>query len=251
MYLFLLLIAVSYYYNGDALVAVPFDVLASLIRMGHKYALQDILDHALSRLKRYYTNDLAIWRDPEARARYVTVTDDDAPTVVTLARLTNTPTLLPTALLVCTEIATGYWENSDGSIESRVASLSVSDQLQLTAAKAFLAEACATRPLRLLASVPCADCTAVATCRVAREAPLSTIRETGVIPSLSDQNVLRPIAEMLWGDVQWRRLCGGCQEALLEIDEIDIRTVWDSLPDIFTLGLDRTVWRSRLAGAGQ
>ena len=142
---------ISYYYDGDTLTAVPFEVLASLIRMGHKYALQDILDHALSRLKKYYTDDLAGWKDPASRERYVTATDDDALTAVALARLTNTPSLLPTALLICMKIATDYWEDADGAVVPRIAALPVSDQLQLTAAKASLTEACATRPLRLLA----------------------------------------------------------------------------------------------------
>ncbi|KAI1787704.1 hypothetical protein LXA43DRAFT_1028014 [Ganoderma leucocontextum] len=241
----------NYYYDGDALVAVPFEVLASLIRMGHKYALQDILDHALSRLKKYYTNDLSAWKDPESRARYVTATDDDAPTVVTLGRLTNTPSLLPTALLVCTEIAADYWEESDGSIVSRIASLPVSDQLQLTAAKASLAEACATRPLRLLASVPCPGCMRSAFCRAAREAPLDALRDRDVLPSFSDHNALKPVAETFWGDVHWRRLCANCREVLLEIDEIEIKVLWGSLPDIFALGLDKDTWQSGSAGTGQ
>ena len=233
------------------LVPVEFEVLASLIRMGHKYELQDILSHALSRLKKFYTNDFAAWKDPASRTRYVTTTDDDAPAVVALARLTNTPSLLPTALLVCSQIATGYWEKGDGSIMSRIAALPVSDRLQLTAAKMSLAEACAARPLRLLASIPCQGCAREAFCRAAREAPLVALRERDVLPSFSDHNALKPLAEMFWGDVHWRRLCEACREALLEIDEVETRVLWGSLPEVFALRLDEASWPSVSAGMKQ
>ena len=238
----------SYYYDEDVLVPVPFEVLASLIRMGHKYGLQDILDHALSRLKKYYTNDFAAWKDPAGRARYVTATDDDAPSVVALARLTNTPSLLPTALLVCTQIATTHWERDDGLIVPRIASLPVQDQLQVIAAKASLAKVCVIRPLRLLACVPCAGCSSTALCGAAREAPLDALLERDVVPSSSDRNVLEPIAETFWGDAGWRRLCASCRELLLEFDEIETQVLWDSLPEVFALNLEKGSWSSGPVG---
>ena len=242
---------ISYYYDGDTLTAVPFEVLASLIRMGYKYALQDILDHALSRLKKFYTDDLAVWKDRASRERYVTATDDDALTAVALARLTNTPSLLPTALLVCTKIATDYWEDTDGSVVPRIAALPVSDQLQLTAAKASLTESCATRPLRLLASIPCAGCARPAFCRAQREAPLDALRDRDVLLAFNDKGALEPIAERFWGDVHWGRLCAACQDVLKGVDEIEIGILWDALPSIFALGFGPGVWPSgEAAGEG-
>ena len=109
---------------------VPLEVLASLIRIAHKYVVRDVLDDALSRLKKYYTNDLSAWQDSGTRARYVSAEDADAPIVIQLARLTDTPSLLPTAFLACTELMTEYRANPDGSFEYPAASLSVPDQVR-------------------------------------------------------------------------------------------------------------------------
>ena len=49
----------SYYHENDEIIPVPCDVLCSLIRMGHEFGIQKVLDDALSRLKKYYTSDLS------------------------------------------------------------------------------------------------------------------------------------------------------------------------------------------------
>ncbi|KAM5531292.1 hypothetical protein V8D89_015047 [Ganoderma adspersum] len=122
----------NYYYDGDALIAVPFEALASLVRMAHKYAVPDILDHALSRLKKYYTNDLVAWQNSDARARYVAAKDRHALMVIKLARLTNTPSLLPTAFLLCTKLL-ATWTIAKRGVPTAlvVASLPVPTQLTL------------------------------------------------------------------------------------------------------------------------
>ncbi|PIL33321.1 hypothetical protein GSI_04772 [Ganoderma sinense ZZ0214-1] len=96
-------------------------VLASLVR---------VLDDALSRLKIYYTNDLAAWQDPDARARYVAARDADAPTGILLALITNTLSLLPAAFLVCTELMTAYCTYTDRPYQYPAACFSVLDRYQ-------------------------------------------------------------------------------------------------------------------------
>ncbi|KAI1787700.1 hypothetical protein LXA43DRAFT_683479 [Ganoderma leucocontextum] len=237
----------NYYYDGDALIAAPFEVLASLIRMAHKYAVPDILDHALSRLKKYYTDDLAAWRDAEMRARYVATKVEHALTVVELARLTNTSSLLPTAFLLCTELLPSYYLSEEGVPSALgIAMLPISDQLTLISARGDVMHACAERTLRLLATVPCRGCRTPAACNVSREAPLSAIRDRNVFPDppLYEQDVLKPMATTLWGDTPWRRFCGSCREALTEADETESQWIWSSLPGIFGMKLDKDSWPS-------
>ncbi|PIL33271.1 hypothetical protein GSI_04721 [Ganoderma sinense ZZ0214-1] len=248
----------NYYYNRDVLVPVPFAVLASLIRMAHKYAIQDVLDDALSRLKRYYTNDLSLWRDPDARARYVTATAHDAPAAVELARLTNTPLLLPTALLVCVGLAETYSVADDGSggaAESHVATLSVPERARLVHVKGYLTQACATRALYLVAAVPSAGCASRRACTASKEALLEEFREPGNVYSLrvrhiSDGNALTPIAEKLWQDDDWERFCGVCREALAKMDAKGVKALWSTLPALFEVDIDKDVWRNGEAPAG-
>ncbi|PIL33272.1 hypothetical protein GSI_04722 [Ganoderma sinense ZZ0214-1] len=236
----------NYYHDGDALIAVPFETLASLVRMAHKYAVQDVLDHALSRLKKFYTNDLAAWQDPDARARYVAAKDQHALTVVQLARLTNTPPLLPTAFLLCTKLLATLARMKQGvPVALGVSSLPVPDQLTIISAREYLLHMCAERTLHLLAGAPCTACTTLAVCSLTREAPLSSIRDGHAFPAppLFRRDVLQPMAATLWGD-RWHMFCDNCREALTEADGKESKWVWRNLPRIFGVKLDRESWPS-------
>ena len=82
---------------------MEFAVLASLIRMGHKYSIPKIMNDALSRLKKYYPIALSAWDEGGTRDGYVIAGPTDAFEVVRLARLTETPSLLPSAFFACCE----------------------------------------------------------------------------------------------------------------------------------------------------
>ncbi|PIL33269.1 hypothetical protein GSI_04719 [Ganoderma sinense ZZ0214-1] len=238
----------NYYYDGDVLLAVPFEVLASLIRMAHKYAIPDVLDHALSRLKRYYPSDLAAWRDSASRARYVTTRPEHAPEVVALARLTDTPSLLPSALLLCTGLLTTYGlPRAGGAFEFKLAALPVPDQALLIAAWGYLINLCAERALCLLAAVPCAGCTQPEVCRAAKDAPLVALRggaASSAGPLFYDRDPLQPMAPALWDEAQWWMLCASCRKALVDADDAEMRWVWSGLPSMFGVKIDGDGWPS-------
>ncbi|TFK81888.1 hypothetical protein K466DRAFT_444645, partial [Polyporus arcularius HHB13444] len=88
------------YHNGEHIQPVPVAVLASLIRAAHKYAIRDVLEHAIDRRKKYFPTDLRSWEDYASRQRYVTAWASDAVNVVQLARSTDTRSILPTAFLL-------------------------------------------------------------------------------------------------------------------------------------------------------
>ncbi|PIL33299.1 hypothetical protein GSI_04749 [Ganoderma sinense ZZ0214-1] len=71
--------------------------------MGHKYSIPKVMNDALSRLKKYYPTTLTAWDDVTTREGYVTAQPIDAFEAVRLARLTETPSLLPSALFACCE----------------------------------------------------------------------------------------------------------------------------------------------------
>ena len=93
----------SFYHESDEPKPVEFAVLASLIRMGHKYSIPRIMNDALSRLRKYYPTTLSAWDDVTTREGYVITGPTDAFEVVRLARLTETPSLLPSAFFACCE----------------------------------------------------------------------------------------------------------------------------------------------------
>ncbi|KAI1787701.1 hypothetical protein LXA43DRAFT_1097984 [Ganoderma leucocontextum] len=236
----------------------PDDIICLLLVLLDLLRQKDVLDDALSRLKKYYTHDLSAWQDPDARAQYVTTSDlNDAPTVVQLAHLTNTPLLLPAAYLVCVRLGTKCWVADDGSVvKSPISSLSILEQALLIHVKGSLTQACATRALHLLAAVPCASCTSRGNCMAAREASLDALRNKGYgylrVPFVSDQNAFKPIAGELWNNNNWSRFCGSCREALVKADDSSLDALWKNVPHIFNVDIDMDSWRSGcLAGTGQ
>ena len=86
-----------------------------------------------------------------------------------------------------------------------------------------------------------------------REAPLDALSEGDGLGLLgfSDEGALEPMAERFLGDEPWGVLCEACQDALREVDEIEIRALWDALPALFALGFEPGVWPSGgAAGTG-
>ncbi len=76
-------------------------MISAVIRLGHKYQMQNMVTQGVDYLKRWFTTDYPAW---SAGALY----EPDTPLecvhamgVINLARLVDVPALLPTALLMC------------------------------------------------------------------------------------------------------------------------------------------------------
>ncbi|TFK85592.1 hypothetical protein K466DRAFT_494463 [Polyporus arcularius HHB13444] len=80
-----------------------YESIASAIRLGHKYQIAPLVDHAVGYLKEYYTDDYAQWKShkmlPPPRFELV-----HAIGVINLARLVGCETLLPTAIIHCCQL---------------------------------------------------------------------------------------------------------------------------------------------------
>ncbi|KAI0706733.1 hypothetical protein C8T65DRAFT_225727 [Cerioporus squamosus] len=79
--------------------APDFKTLSSLIRMGHKYQLEYTVEAALEYLQPYYPSRLTEWEAMRAGPPNFSALDHIG--VVNIARLTDTPDLLPVAFLHC------------------------------------------------------------------------------------------------------------------------------------------------------
>ncbi|KAI0642606.1 hypothetical protein C8Q79DRAFT_982921 [Trametes meyenii] len=102
-------------YDGSAF---TFDQLSSLVRLGHKYGIEDVEKQALSCLKLYYTIKFKAW---EASYTPCDLTDArQSIGVVNLARLTDNIDMLPVALYTCATLkgeVTKGWAREDGTVE--------------------------------------------------------------------------------------------------------------------------------------
>ncbi|KAI1787711.1 hypothetical protein LXA43DRAFT_1097993 [Ganoderma leucocontextum] len=226
-----------YYRENDETISVPCNVLCSLIRMGHKYAIHKVLNDALSRLKKYYTSDLGAWADEQRRTRYVAVGDADHLLAIEVAYLTNTLSILPTAFLEMCSL-----------IERHIVTLSTCEaQCGLTAervvqalnGKVALTANVTTRLLAMHSAVPVPRCQNQGHCTmIAQEVRRTVYARVG---SLQLRNmfghVWHPLYTYFWGSFV-ARLCPSCKNASVAVDEEMRQKAWTGLPGSFGLSVD-------------
>ena len=84
---------------------MEFAELAALIRLSHKYHVEDLHTRTLHHLKLYFTNDLAAWDAAGADGTaFLRIAPADALAAVALARLAHADSVLPTALYLCCQL---------------------------------------------------------------------------------------------------------------------------------------------------
>ncbi|KAI0713854.1 hypothetical protein C8Q76DRAFT_471443 [Earliella scabrosa] len=231
----------NYYYKNDEILPVPVGVLASLIRMGHKYAIPSILEHALARLKKYYTTDLKAWSDSAERARYVLASPLDAMTVIQLAHLTETSSLLPTAYLICCSLTrTSYSPPSTKAGQLVLCDLPPSDLAAVINGNADLIKTAANRVFGFASVIPSKRCTTVKHCMYACQALVRhqyteqnalTFTWSTTIGSMSGA-FLQPVAQP----------CSACQAAVVDEDDRHRKTTWVLLPVMFGIRPQPAGW---------
>ncbi|EIW56892.1 uncharacterized protein TRAVEDRAFT_49704 [Trametes versicolor FP-101664 SS1] len=80
-----------------------YHMISAIIRLGHKYQMDDLVNDAVDYLKRWYTFILEEWAEGRLYAPDAPFEPEKAHAigVVNLARLVDEPLLLPSALLMC------------------------------------------------------------------------------------------------------------------------------------------------------
>ncbi|KAH9932341.1 uncharacterized protein B0H18DRAFT_1102473 [Fomitopsis serialis] len=96
------------------------DCLPYRIRLAQKYGIGDLLEEPIWQLKKLYPTTLSKWIDVQRHYSPRTTT------AVNVARLTNTPSILPSASYVCCQLPNHDLldgaSHSDGTVESSVES---------------------------------------------------------------------------------------------------------------------------------
>ncbi len=160
---------------------------------------------------------------------------------VNLARLTDTPSMLPVAMYRCSYLGGRLldgWTRKDGTVEH----LSDEDARRCVNARRELGRQEILLVTRVFDALPRERCKNRGRC-----APVIARIAHHVI----HENTL-PVVEALW---DWSKvieglggMCEGCMQALYERDKAERRRIWDALPDI----LDITVqgWGQSDSGEG-
>ncbi|KAI0657089.1 hypothetical protein C8Q70DRAFT_1055981 [Cubamyces menziesii] len=263
-FLLVLLCGENYYYEHTGYAfSITFENLSALIRLGHKYQIQDIVDDGVARLKRFYPIDYCEWEDRAIRSVYVTATGADAPEAISLAYLTDTPSILPTAYLTCATLGSepppvegededededGGETAEDHSLLSLVRTLAPSDLERVISGKLALGRSRAVRLLSILRAVPAPYCTREERCMIAHQRNLRECRVDDFKHAVDGAQAFEPLHEWLWESVDEVALCGACATESSQIDERMALGTWCELPSMFNLSVEGwpKTWRDVL-----
>ncbi|KAI0706734.1 hypothetical protein C8T65DRAFT_577234 [Cerioporus squamosus] len=215
-----------------------FDVVAAVIRLGHKYEIDWMVKKGLEYLKRRYPDDYLRW---SLQATDPTVRFDDPSvfarsiSVVNLARLTDTPSLLRPAFLLCCMmdphvLMQGY-QREDGTCER----LSADDLTRVLLARTELVRLDALAAIRIFQDVS-TDCVDVDGCT---QCCLQALRE--LLDPVSPARTFNPPRRPTWHQYASDIGDGGdsfCDACLAEIRSVEYRerlSMWNSLPAILDI----------------
>ncbi|PIL26490.1 hypothetical protein GSI_12248 [Ganoderma sinense ZZ0214-1] len=228
------------YRTPDPEIIHSFDEIFGVVRLAHKYHIQPIEDQELRSLQEYWlTSDFDVFFGPSKS--HIDMEPVHYIGAVNLARLTDTPLMLPLALYQCcylgSELLDG-WIREDDTVEY----LSPEDvrrcfdaRIALTCQESFLVSRLfdVIHPQRCKARGRCAPIVAALSYTSMREQP-------------------SPVVHALW---EWsptlvglQGLCEGCVQVLHERDKEQRRRIWDALPRI--LGITVEGWGKPSEGAG-
>ncbi|TFK82908.1 hypothetical protein K466DRAFT_603291 [Polyporus arcularius HHB13444] len=219
------------YYDLDEIIPVPFPVVASLVRMGHKYNVPGVLNPALARLKKYHPITLKAWRDTDGRARYVTSTDShDAITAVQLARLTDTPSILPTAFLQCCDFADEVYPETHPQRGTFVlsAGLPPGDHATVISGQVLATRIAAGFVARLFLEIPRPGCASPNQCKQAVKG--------GVIQELASLSLAAGLRSgpAISAAGSSAAICQTCRRVLSKASD----GIWSILPHCFHVSVD-------------
>ena len=221
---------------------MPFNILASLVRVSYAYNIKDIHNQALIRLAKYFPSDLRSWDDKATRACYVTMTCTAPIEVIKLARMTNTPSLLPTAFLLCCNLTSTVWR---GTSEPVLSSLSDADQARIIAGRTTLMNARAHRFLSVMNAAPARGCHGACACRDAVSRILDVHLANGPREdTVAAGRALDQIYPLFWDErghgsagQAYADLCAACAAEARRADEHWRAETWRALPGYFGLRL--------------
>ena len=211
-----------------------------LVRLGRKYQIDSLYNDALGVLKTFLTTQYGSWYDEpryDAWGRYGL----DPIAAVNLARLTDTPSILPIALYLCCQLRTEDLLRGTTHPDGTSQQLTLDDLRRCVDARVLLTrekDAAVERIFDLTMSEHCAD---LGSCKERLEYHMAIYRKR-VMDNTPGWNIAGPWLPYVWlkscssergyGEPP---LCSHCM-ALLELQHRDVcAKMWEDLPRYFDL----------------
>lgn len=219
------------------------NTISALIRLGHKYQMGVLVDHAVAYLKTWYAAP-AFDTSPKWHSLY---SDDSAPgqiyaiEVVQLARLIHEPSLLAPALFLCCslgeKIVQGY-KLDDGSCSA----LSLEDLGRCFAARSRLADETVSLVLSVFSPPVAKACATPETCETAFQNILSALK--GRADLIAHPDIFRSIPVHSGSGLSaMKLLCASCSKVMKKRDADKRRELWRLLPEIMGVKDEVDEWK--------
>lgn len=212
-----------------------FGQLSSLVRLAHKYCIVDVEQQGLACLKSYFTDDFDLWDNTPSLFIYGHERNDLSSGIeaIHLARLTNTPEILPVAFYICTllrgDVVDG-WTRPDGT----VVHLASEDLRRVINGYGILQRESYQLLTDQVNVKPHGTCVTPARCGPV----LQTIHEA----YLADKS---PWLLHSWpGFIATKPLCGRCRAHLTDNARVERRKLWLRLPQVFDLQAEVPAWKT-------
>lgn len=213
------------------------DAVAAIVRLSHKYQIDHLLAQGLALLMEQYTDDFETWNTPD-RTLPIAARDVDAITAINIARLTNTPSLLPLACLAASRAGTGMLRGCvrDGRVVERLAFPDIERVLN---GRAAWCEASSKAIARVFAP----DDVSVG-CPERRRCMRILASMAGALDVILDK-MYRSMAVYAWAsefdeedEVTGCKLCDSCRD-MVDARELEERKrLWNELPAMFNLAVE-------------
>ncbi|KAI0761503.1 hypothetical protein BD413DRAFT_617026 [Trametes elegans] len=232
----------DYFYAADEAIPVHFSTLSAIIRMSHKYDIPDIYEEAIARLKRFYPTNYYVWEDIIGREAYVGSDPTFAMEAVTLAHLTNEPSILPTAYLDCCLLEKSIPLRCSNGNETEyvhmLEEMSPMDLGRVMSGNAELVRIRGVHALALLRSVPCEFCRRPDRCALAVQLALQKLTADDLRELMQGREAFEPLQEWFEYRVGAIALCDRCEATFAMVDTKLLVQAWRGLPGVFDVKVD-------------
>ena len=220
------------YQQTDADPVRTFDEVSALVRLAHKYHVQPVQDQALAALRVFdFTDDFDTYDDGLTNNVESLISKDaQAIGAVNLARLTDTPSMLPLAMYQCAYLTSALldgWKRRDGTVEE----LSRADLRRCIDGRIALAQEQRILLYQVFSEDPSDDCARPGSCSDI----LRAMQNIFVLSrDCTDCMVLTDCTD----GVDKIGLCSACREEVRDRSRRGRRVIWNKLPEIFNLDVE-------------
>ncbi|PIL26555.1 hypothetical protein GSI_12313 [Ganoderma sinense ZZ0214-1] len=219
------------FYCRDASAALSFDEVSAVIRLAHKYHVADIQNQGLLLLQdHYFPSDFD--RYEELRKGHSLPRNLYGIAAINLARLTNTPSLLPVAFLKCHSLREAVLDGqkrADGTVEH----LSPDDLRRCFVAQSALLERNSQAMGSVFQPKPSDTCNDPARCRRGLGDSCNLIVRKGTV---FQHDFIINWAKLI--ELAGQSICPECEKELQARNAKERRKVWDDLPKIFGITVE-------------